>query len=93
MVMMGDWQEFFQFLKLRWVNFNPERTLKVYGATEKSLLQYHQTSVQNNKYNIENRPGEDKRLRDEEIISQTEYLAMKKGDGSAKSKEELNQDS
>ena len=38
MLMMGDFQEFFDFLKLRWVKFNPEKTLKVYGATEKTLL-------------------------------------------------------
>ena len=38
-----DWNEFFDFLKLRWVKFNPEKTLKVFGVQEKSLMSYHQT--------------------------------------------------
>jgi hypothetical protein len=41
--------EFFDLLKLRWVNFNPDKTLKVYGVQEKSLVQYYQSS---SSYNI-----------------------------------------
>jgi hypothetical protein len=41
MILQGDWGEFFDYLKLRWVKFNPEVTLKVYGVPEKSLMQYH----------------------------------------------------
>lgn len=63
MILQQDWQEFFDFLKLRWITFNPNKTLKVYGVNEKSLMQY-QVSTQQNKYNISNMPTEDKRLRD-----------------------------
>ena len=37
----SDWQDFFDFLKLRWVCFNPDKTLKVFGVPEKSLMQFH----------------------------------------------------
>jgi len=37
-IMEEDWEEFFTFLKLRWVNFNPDKTLKVFGVPEKSLM-------------------------------------------------------
>ena len=43
MILESDWQTFFDYLKLRWVVFNPNNTLKVYGVTEKSLIAYHQT--------------------------------------------------
>jgi hypothetical protein len=32
MILEEDLCEFFDLLKLRWVNFNPDRTLKVYGV-------------------------------------------------------------
>lgn len=67
MILPQSWGEFFDFLKLRWAQFNPEKTLKVFGVPEKSLIQYHQTTEQNNKYNITNIPSEDYRLRDLEI--------------------------
>ena len=71
-ILNEDLQEFFDLLKLRWVTFNADKTLKVYGVPEASLMQYHQTSSQQN-YNILNLPGEETRLRDEEIISLEEY--------------------
>lgn len=43
-VMQEDWDEFFTYLKLRWVNFNPDKTLKVFGVPEKSLMSYHATA-------------------------------------------------
>ena len=33
-IMADDWDEFFVYLKLRWVNFNPDKTLKVFGVPE-----------------------------------------------------------
>ena len=36
-----DLSEFFDLLKLRWVNFNPDKTLKVFGVKQKSLVQYY----------------------------------------------------
>ena len=38
LVVEEDMLTFFSFLKLRWVNFNPNKTLKVYGVKDKSLL-------------------------------------------------------
>jgi len=32
LVIENDWSEFFDYLKLRWVKFNPEKTLKVFGV-------------------------------------------------------------
>jgi len=40
MVLESDWQEFFDFMKLRWITFNPNKTLKVYGVPDKSLMSY-----------------------------------------------------
>ena len=37
-VMKDDWDTFFTYLKLRWVNYNPDKTLKVFGVPEKSLM-------------------------------------------------------
>ena len=79
MLLEQDWQTFFDLLKVRWIVFNPNKTLKVYGVHEKSLIQYHQTSVQNQKYNIVNIPTEDKRLRDQEMLGKDDYEAMKSG--------------
>ena len=67
-VLDEDKDEFFDLLKLRWVNFNPDATLKVFGVKQKSLVQYYQTSANSN-YNIVDMPGEETRLRDEEVIS------------------------
>jgi hypothetical protein len=53
-------------LKLRFVKFNPNKTLKVYGVNERSLMAYH--NPENPKYNIVNVPTEDKRLKDQEIM-------------------------
>ena len=36
-----DLCEFFDLLKLRWALFNPDKTLKVYGVPELSLMQFH----------------------------------------------------
>ena len=33
-IMAEDWDEFFVYLKLRWVHFNPDKTLKVFGVPE-----------------------------------------------------------
>jgi hypothetical protein len=38
MILEQDWQEFFTYLKLRWITFNPNKTLRVYGVPEKSLI-------------------------------------------------------
>ena len=78
MILEQDWQEFFDFLKLRWITFNPNKTLKVYGVQDKSLMSFQQTTAQN-KYNISNIPSEDKRLRDQEVLGQQEYEALKAG--------------
>jgi hypothetical protein len=43
MILESDWETFFDYLKLRWVTFNSDKTLKVYGVEEKSLIAYHQT--------------------------------------------------
>jgi hypothetical protein len=43
-ILEQDLQDFFDFLKLRWVSFNADKTLKVYGVPEASLMQYHMTS-------------------------------------------------
>jgi hypothetical protein len=65
-ILEEDLDEFFDLLKLRWVNFNPDKTLKVYGVNMKSLVQFYPSS---NQYNILNLPGEELRLRDEEVVS------------------------
>jgi len=41
MVLNEDFYEFFDLLKLRWINFNPNKTMKVFGVPEKTLLKYH----------------------------------------------------
>ena len=78
MIMHGDFQELFDFLKLRWVSFNKDKTLKVFGVPEKSLMQYHQTAT-SAKYDIENMPLEQYRIREEEVISQKDYDNLLKG--------------
>jgi hypothetical protein len=40
-MVLKDVKEFFDLLKLRWINFNPKKTLKVFGVPEPSLLMYH----------------------------------------------------
>ena len=40
MILNEDLQEFYDLLKLRWATFNPNKTLKVYGVPEISLMQY-----------------------------------------------------
>ena len=40
-ILEEDAEEFFDLLKLRWVNFNPDKTLKVYGIKDKCLVQYY----------------------------------------------------
>ncbi len=40
-ILEEDLQEFFDLLKLRWVTFNADKTLRVYGVQEASLMQYH----------------------------------------------------
>ena len=77
-VMKDDWDTFFTYLKLRWVNYNPDKTLKVFGVPERSLMSYHQTAGQT-KYNISNAPDEKYRVRDEEILAQQDYLDIKSG--------------
>ena len=66
--------EFFDLLKLRWALFNPDKTLKVFGVPDSSLMSYHQSSNADSKYNIVDTPPEKYRLKDEEIISNEEYL-------------------
>jgi len=78
LIMHGDFQELFDFLKLRWVSFNKDKTLKVFGVPEKSLMQYHQTAT-SAKYDIENMPAEQYRIREEEVISQKDYDNLLKG--------------
>jgi hypothetical protein len=41
LVFHGDFEEFFDFLKLRWVSFNANTTMKVFGVPDKSLMKYH----------------------------------------------------
>ena len=70
-IVLDDEQgEFLHFLKLRWANFNPDKTLKVFAVPEKSLLSY----MPDNKYNIANMPSEKLRVKEEEVISNEEYL-------------------
>jgi len=42
LILEEDMSIFFDLLKLRWVNFNPDKTLKVFGVKDSNLLQYHQ---------------------------------------------------
>ena len=37
-ILQEDLQEFFDLLKLRWAFFNPDKTLKVFGVPEGSLI-------------------------------------------------------
>jgi len=37
-ILNEDLVEFFDILKLRWANFNPDKTLKVYGVKDSSLM-------------------------------------------------------
>jgi hypothetical protein len=73
LIFQGDFDAFFDMLKLRWANFNQDKTLKVFGVQDKSLMQYH-CNAQSNKYNIENMPGDETRLRDMEVLSHQEYI-------------------
>jgi len=41
-ILEDDMSIFLDLLKLRWVNFNPDKTLKVFGVKDSNLLQYHQ---------------------------------------------------
>lgn len=41
LIFLGDFEAFFDLLKLRWANFNENNTLKVFGVQDKSLMQYH----------------------------------------------------
>ena len=70
-----DPDEFFDFLKLRWINFNPTKSLRVFGVPSKDFLQYHAANNTKN-YNIQNLPGEECRLKDEEVVSQEEFYAQ-----------------
>ena len=38
MILNEDLQEFYDLLKLRWATFNPNKTLKVFGVPEMSLM-------------------------------------------------------
>mmetsp|Transcript_4066 Transcript_4066/g.6087 ORF Transcript_4066/g.6087 Transcript_4066/m.6087 type:complete len:144 (-) Transcript_4066:1288-1719(-) len=67
LVLNEDLDEFFDLLKLRWINFNGNKTLKVFGVPENTLLQYHTAGSKS--YNIQNMPPEETRLREEEVIS------------------------
>ena len=44
MILNEAMDEFYDLLKLRWACFNPQKTLKVYGVPEMSLMQYQQTT-------------------------------------------------
>ena len=72
MILSEDLDSFFGLLKMRWIIFNPDKWLKVYGVPEPSLLEYHQTGSSKN-YKIMNVPPEECRLHDEEIQSQQDY--------------------
>jgi len=65
LILEEDMSIFFDLLKLRWVNYNPDKTLKVFGVNDSNLLQYHQ----NPKYNIVHVPPEECRLTEDEVIS------------------------
>lgn len=71
-ILEEEMMEFFDLLKLRWALFNPDKTLKVFAVPETQLLPYGADS----KYNIENLPPEKYRVREEEIISNDEYLEL-----------------
>ena len=47
--------------------------MKVFGVPDKSLMKYHQTTTNSAKYDIDNAPPEEYRIRDEEVLSQNEY--------------------
>ena len=78
-IMEQDWKEFFDFLKLRWITFNPNTTLKCYGVQDKSLMAYHITGAQT-KYDITNTPPESSRLRDLEVLGQKDFEAQQRGE-------------
>ena len=42
LILEDDMPILFDLLKLRWVNFNPDKTLKVFAVKDGTLLQYHQ---------------------------------------------------
>ena len=48
----SDVEEFFAFSKMRWTNMNPDKTLKVYGVKDESLLQYNQNPKLNIVYEL-----------------------------------------
>lgn len=85
-VLEEEREEFFDLLKLRWALFNPDKTLKVFAVPETSLLPYGPDS----KYNIENLPPEKYRVKEEEVLSNEEYLVLQNG-GTPK-EEKIDQD-
>lgn len=80
--------EFFDLLKLRWALFNPDKTLKVFAVPEASLLSY----LPDTKYNIQNLPAEKFRVKEEEVISNEEYLEIQSGKQRSESIEQVSTD-
>ena len=78
LLMLGNPVEFIDFLKLRWVTFNPKKTLKVFAVPD-SLTNYHTGLGGANKYSFENMPDDEFRVHEEEILSNDEYLRKKNG--------------
>jgi serine/threonine protein kinase len=78
LILAEDLEEFFDLLKLRWININPKKSLKVYGVPEASLVQYHQKATKG--YKFENLPPDEMRLRDDEVVSQEEFENLKRSE-------------
>ena len=62
----------FDLLRLRWININPNSSLRVYGVEQKEIMQYHTTNT--NKYNISNLPPDEYRLKNQEVICNEDYI-------------------
>lgn len=43
-MILENFKEFFDLLRLMFANHNPDKTLKVFGVNEKSLAQYYTSS-------------------------------------------------
>ena len=73
LVMLSNPKEFIDLLKLRWVKFNPKKTLKVFAVSQ-NLTEYHTGNNAGNKYTFENKPDDQFRVAKEEILSNEEYM-------------------
>jgi hypothetical protein len=55
--MLSNPKEFIDLLKLRWVKFNPKKTLKVFAVSQ-TLTEFHTGNNAGNKYTYESKPDD-----------------------------------